>query len=238
MKLIPKEENICQIEAIGNEFVKTLIGENNFDLIEIKDIQWGKLFDKALDEIHYAGSCHRVGRCMRLAIIDSGIWIGGIVLGSTFPNILVRDEALDLRKFVIGWKERGFSSPWSKYNTSYWSNLQKVINHARTFIFPKYQSKGKGIKAHNLLLSKGVNLWKAKYKDDVIGLDTLCTHSESRLFLDNGWSLVGRTKGYTSDPSQVFSKNAFKEEWKNIKNNVALGKTVGSQSWYVWTIRL
>lgn len=202
--------------------------------VEVADPQRRRLFDQALDEIHYAGSCQRVGRCMRLAIFESGQWIGGIVLGSTFPNILVRDEALGLRQYVGDYKQRGLKSPWSRENIPYWEALQKVINHARTFIFPRFQGTGKGITAHKLLLTEGIALWKAKYQDDVIGLDTLCTHDDSRLFKDNGWTLVGRTEGYTSDPSQVFSKRVFMEDWKTIKNNVALSKIQGSTRWFVW----
>jgi len=206
----------------------------SFGFIEIENMSWRRLFDHALDEIHYSGSCQRVGRCMRLAIIENDNWIGGIVLGSTFPNILVRDEALGLRQYIVDWRKRGLKSPWSRENVAYWSNLQKVVNHARTFIFPKYQGVGKGIHAHKLLLKDGINMWKKKYCDDVIGLDTLCTHENSRLFKDNGWTLVGKTKGYTSDPSRVFSKRAFTKDWKAVRNNVALGRIKGSTCWYVW----
>src|SRR2546426_10124823 len=100
--------------------------------VEVLDCNWRKLFDEALDLVHYSQSCQRVGRCMRLAIVEHGQWVGGIVLGSTFPNILVRDEAVGLRKFVTNFRKRGLSNPWSRENKSYWRNLQRVVNHART----------------------------------------------------------------------------------------------------------
>src|SRR5437016_5066741 len=67
-------------------------------LIEVTDKSWRECFDAALDATHYAGACQRVGRCMRLAIVQSGEWVGGIVLGSTFPNIEVRDQYLGLKR--------------------------------------------------------------------------------------------------------------------------------------------
>jgi hypothetical protein len=89
-------------------------------------------FDEALDEVHYAGACSRVGRCMRLLIVENGQWAGGIVLGSTFPNIDVRDEALGLKRHVRNHHLRGLRSPWARENVPYWSRLQLVVNHART----------------------------------------------------------------------------------------------------------
>ncbi len=226
---------VTEIEEEGARLLAQLgIPYISFGFVEVTDSSWRQLFDRALDEIHYAGACQRVGRCMRLAIIEDGRWVGGIVLGSTFPNIRVRDEALGLRKYIEGWKERGLKSPWARENTAYWSALQQIVNHARTFILPRFQGAGRGIRAHELLLTEGIALWKAKYQDEVIGLDTLCTHADSRLFKDNGWVLVGRTEGYTSDPSRVFSKRAFREDWKTIKNNIALGRIEGAMRWFVW----
>jgi hypothetical protein len=235
MKRVIDLATVAEIEKEGARLLDQLgVPDISFGFVEVTDASWRWLFDRALDEIHYAGACQRVGRCMRLAIIEDGKWVGGIVLGSTFPNIRVRDEAFGLRKYIEGWRERGLKSPWARENTAYWSALQKIVNHARTFIFPRFQGAGRGIRAHRLLLTEGVALWKAKYQDEVIGLDTLCTHPDSRLFKDNGWILVGRTEGYTSDPSRVFSKRAFKEDWKTIKNNIALRRIEGSTRWFVW----
>lgn len=147
-------------------------------------------------------------------------------------NILVRDEFLGLRKFVVDYKERGLKNPWAKENTLYWQALQKVVNHARTFVFPQFQGRGIGIRAHQLLLSEGVKMWEEKYGGRVFAVDTLCTKGDSGLFRRNGWTCLGHTKGYTSDPSRVFSKRI--DSSKAVKNNVALSKAAGFGGWWVW----
>lgn len=207
--------------------------------VEVLDSSWRHLFDETLNLVHYSRSCQRVGRCMRLAIIEDGQWVGGIVLGSTFPNILVRDENVGLRKFVTNYKKRGLVNPWTRDNKSYWKSLQKVVNHARTFVFPQFQGRGIGIRAHRLLLTEGVKMWEQKYRDKVYALDTLCTAGESKLFLVNGWKRAGLTKGYTLDRSRVFSKSmkVVDSRKMGIKNNGALRKGKQSIQWWVWTIQ-
>lgn len=221
-----------QIRKAGEKEMSNLQQNNNkgFYFAEVISSRLHKLFDLALDQIHYAGSCQRVGRCMRLAFMEEGKWAGGMVLGSTFPNILVRDEFLGLRKFVVDYKERGLRNPWMKENTSYWDALQKVVNHARTFVFPQFQGKGVGIRAHGLLLSEGIKLWEAKYASKAYAVDTLCTMPDSGLFRRNGWTCLGRTKGYSSDQSGVFSKRV--DGLESVKNNVGLCKR--GRSWWVW----
>jgi len=238
MQSIVDNINVQNIEQTAEQILKRIeIPDSSMHFIEIIDSQWRLLFDQALDEIHYARSCQRVGRCMRLAIIEDGKWTGGIVLGSTFPNILVRDEALGLRKFVTDYKSRGLSNPWSSKNQLYWGNLQKIVNHARTFVFPRFQGKGIGIRAHAKLLSTGKELWEQKYGDEVVAFDTLCTADDSKLFLRNGWIRAGQTKGYSSDKGKVLS-NAIgvKEDKKaGIINNVGL--ISGNNKWWVWVLQ-
>lgn len=205
--------------------------KNELALLEIKDASVRKLFDESLDITHYAKSCQRVGRCMRLAIIYKQRWAGGIVLGSTFPNIEVRDRFIGLKKHVQNVKERGLKHPWSKENKDYWGRLQKVVNHARTFVFPNFQGFGIATKAHKILLTEGVEIWEEKYNDKVGALDTLCDHGDSKLFLKNDWSLVGETKGYGSNPKAKFSK---KSEDNTVKNNVGLALNENSTKWVVW----
>lgn len=203
------------------------------DFKVIQGAELRQLFDDALDLVHYAKSCQRVGRCMRLAIVSEENWVGGIVLGSTFPNIATRDQALGLKKYVIGFQSRGLRNPWSRTNTLYWQALQTIVNHARTFIFPEFQGCGLGKSAHRLLLSRGIKLWEQKYSHKVYALDTLCDQSDSGLFLANGWSHVGQTKGYTADYQRPFSS---KRAAPSI-NNAALRP--GPRRWEVWvrTIR-
>ncbi len=203
--------------------------------IVVEDLKARRLFDRVLDDIHYAGACQRVGRCMRLAVTNGRDWLGGIVLGSTFPNIAVRDEAFGLSQHIRNTKARGLISPFAAENRDYWDRLQKIVNHARTFVFPAFQGSGIGIEMHRLLLTEGRAIWEAAYNECICGFDTLCTHSKSRLFLENGWTLVGRTKGYTRDPQAVFSaRRAFEQEWTTIEENAGLGILKGSKRWWIW----
>ncbi len=186
-------------------------------------------FDSALERVHYAGACARVGRCMRLFVVDRGVWVGGIVLGSTFPNVGVRDEALDLKRWVRGCHARGLHSPWSRHNLGYWNRLQRVVNHARTFVFPEAQGRGLGVRAHRLLLRQGVRHWEARYGEPVAAFDTLCDASDSGLFRRNGWFHAGMTAGFESDPATSFAKQKHQG---SLRNNVGLRPT--GHRWHVW----
>ena len=218
----------CKYLKLNNFLSKRL----SFHIINTKEMR--KIFDKTCDKIHYAGSCQRVGKCVRLAVIKNNEWIGGVVLGSTFPNIKPRDDVFKLTQYVKNWKAQGLISPWAKENKKYWNGLQLIVNHARTFIFPQFQGNGLGIAIHKLLLTEGRQLWESKYNEKIYGFDTLDTHPKSRLFLENGWKLVGRTKGYSRDPNRVFSKRAFNEKWEYIKDNSGLNKTKNSTRWWIY----
>ena len=202
--------------------------------IEVQHREMRRLFDRALDLTHYAKSCQRVGRCMRLAIIYDTRWVGGVVLGSTFPNVDVRDRALGLKVHVSGFASRGLRNPWSAKNLGYWHCLQSIVNHARTFVFPEFQGRGLGKEAHRRLLKEGVRLWEKKYHQTVYAFDTLCDHSDSGLFLSNGWSHVGETKGFTADYKNAFT---LRKRTRPSINNAALRP--GGTRWQVWvrTIR-
>jgi GNAT superfamily N-acetyltransferase len=166
---------------------------------------------------------------MRLAIMWNGAWAGGIVLGSTFPNIHVRDEILGLKPFVRNLRARGLQNAWSRENVEYWTALQTIVNHARTFVFPSFQGKGIGKHAHAELLRDGFHLWEQRYNCKVFAIDTLCDSSDSGLFISNGWILAGQTKGFTADYAQGF---AIKKVRQTSINNAALKK--GKNIWQVW----
>jgi GNAT superfamily N-acetyltransferase len=170
---------------------------------------------------------------MRLLVVVDNEWSGGIVLGSTFANVHVRDDALDLKQFVRGHQLRGLRSPWAAENTEYWSRLQLVVNHARTFVFPEFQGKGIGIAAHRELLRSGIRQWRDRY-GRVAALDTLCDSADSGLFKRNGWSFAGETSGYGSDRAEAFIK--VEDEDRAPTNNVALRRT--GKQWQVWVRRL
>jgi hypothetical protein len=219
----------CQGELILRQDPDARHAPSKLQLVEVRDAFLRSMFDEALDLTHYAKSCQRVGRCMRLAVIWDNHWSGGIVLGSTFPNVGVRDQALGMKIFVGGYAARGLKNPWSGKNHSYWDCLQTIVNHARTFIFPKFQGRGLGKEAHRMLLGSGVRIWEAKYRQRVYALDTLCDHSDSGLFVANGWTHVGQTKGFTANYRKSFS---LKKGVRTSINNAALRP--GRTKWEVW----
>lgn len=195
------------------------------------------LFDQACDAVHYAGSCRRVGRLMRLALLFDGSWAGGMVLGSPFPNIGARDAMLGLTAFTRGYRDRGLVSPWARENREYWDRLQLIVNHARTFILPEFQGAGLGVKALSLLPTTGRRLWESRYGAGVIAFDTHCTSPTSRLFAENGWELVGRTKGFARDPRRSFSKRVSAEELR-VSDNAALTRRRKNTRWWTWVLPL
>ena len=226
-----KSGDLIRIQQRGQTVLEQSYVLRNCDSISfvvIGDAELRRYFDWALDITHYAKSCQRVGRCMRLAIISEKQWVGGVVLGSTFPNVGVRDEALGLKDLVRGFAARGLRNAWCKENREYWQALQTIVNHARTFVFPQFQGRGLGKEAHRRLLTAGVHIWEKKYGQRIYAFDTLCDRSDSGLFISNGWDLVGETKGYTAN-----YKDAFSGEGKNTSiNNAAL--KLGKTRWQVW----
>lgn len=188
------------------------------------------IFDQACGLLHYAGPCKRVGRLMRLCIVERGEWVGGIVLGSPFPNLRPRDDAFGLTRHVLNWRERGLVSPWASENRDYWDRLQLIVNQARTFVFPSAQGGGVGVRAHALLETQGRALWTSSYDSPVIGFDTLCTETTSRLFSDNDWRLVGRTKGYSRNPSVQLSSRHNGE----LRENAGLTRRASNPRWWIW----
>jgi hypothetical protein len=195
------------------------------------------IFDEACNRIHYAGACRRVGRCLRLAVVHKGEWAGGTVLGSPFPNIGARDEAFGLTAFTRGYRERGLVSPWASENREYWDRLQGIVNHARTFVFPQFQGLGLGVRVVSMLPSEGREYWESAYAGPVVGFDTHCTSPTSRLFLDNGWELVGRTKGFSRDGKRVFSQRAAQAA-VTVRDNAALTRRRRNVRWWTWVLRL
>jgi hypothetical protein len=205
--------------------------------LPVTDRDLRDLFDLACDDIHYAGSCRRVGRCLRLALTYRGEWAGGTVLGSPFPNVGARDRAFGLHQYTHGYRVRGLISPWASENRDYWDRLQHIVNHARTFIFPRFQGCGLGVRAVALLPTEAREIWQEKYPDDVIGFDTHCTSPTSRLFLDNGWELVGRTKGFSRDAKHPFSSRAA-DAIVSVRDNAALARRRRNMKWWTWVLRI
>lgn len=201
-------------------------------LVPVASQQAKQAFDSACAQLHYAGACRRVGRRMRLAVVHDGRWVGGIMLGSTFPNLRPRDDAFDLTKWVVSWRDRGLVSPWASENDQYWRRLQQVVNQARAFVFPNEAGGGLGIRAHALLETEGLHYWQSKY-ERAAGFDTLCDHANSRLFTENGWQLVGRTLGHSRDPESRLSRRVV-EDGIRVRDNAGLTERPNGTQWWVW----
>jgi GNAT superfamily N-acetyltransferase len=221
----------AEIQALGS---KLLVAprHNGLQLTTLTDPQVRRWFDEACELNHYAGACRRVGRCMRLCIWESGAWAGGIVLGSTFPAIAVRDEAFGLQRFARDYRARGLVSAWASENREYWDRLQHIVNHARTFVFPAFRGSGIAVAAHKKLLTQGRRLWEQQYGTTIAGFDNLCTTATSRMFGDNGWSYVGLTKGYSRDPNRLLSRRLA--EAPTHRDNAGLQTSSDATRWHVW----
>jgi len=144
---------------------------------------------------------------------------------------------LGLTAFTHGYRERGLVSPWASENREYWERLQLIINHARTFVFPTFQGCGLGVRALALLPTQGRSLWEDRYGPGVIAFDTHCTSPTSRLFAENGWRLVGQTKGFARDPTRTFSKRVVGDALK-VSDNAGLACRRRNKRWWTWVLPL
>jgi hypothetical protein len=163
--------------------------------------------------------------------MEQGRWVGGIVLGSPFPNVRPRDDAFGLTQYATNLRERGLSNAWERENRDYWGRLQLIANQARAFVFAEERGQGVAVRMHRLLETQGRRLWEARY-GRLVGFDTLCTESSSRLFSDNRWLRVGRTKGFSRDPSRQLSRRTASGEVPAVSDNAGLSG--GGYRWWVW----
>jgi hypothetical protein len=225
---------LATLRSQGTEAIRAenrLLKRLSFTAITSTDAR--RAFDEACQRLHYAGACHRVGRRMRLAVIENGEWVGGIVLGSPFPNLRPRDDAFGLTKYVRDWQQRGLANPWAQENRLYWSKLQLVVNQARAFVFPDFRGSRVGVRSHALLETEGRGLWEERY-GRLVGFDTLCTESKSKLFSDNNWTLVGRTLGYTRDSRTLLSQRVTSGIVQNVSDNAGLVLRPSGTRWWIW----
>lgn len=229
MAVMPEVE----IQTAGTEYLRSEWKlPRRLALVPVESRSAKRVFDTACQQLHYAGACRRVGRRMRLAVVCRGRWVGGIMLGSTFPNLRPRDDAFGLTKWVVSWQERGLVSPWAAENHEYWRRLQQVVNQARAFVFPGEAGGGIGIRAHALLETEGLHHWESRY-ERAAGFDTLCDHDSSRLFTENGWRLVGRTLGHSRDPNTQLSRRVV-EDGRRVRDNAGLTERPEGARWWVW----
>jgi hypothetical protein len=234
---MPKSRSLERLRELREQGRKALQlqggRKRSLTLVPIGDHAMKHTFDEACELLHYAGACRRVGRLLRLAVVKERDWVGGLVLGSPFPNLRPRDDAFGLTKHVQNWRDRGLANPWSAENEAYWHRLQQVANHARSYVFPEYQGHGLGVAAQGLLESVGRRHWETIY-GPVAGFDTLCTDPTSRLFSDNGWMLVGRTKGYSRDPGTLLSRRVADGRFVGVRDNAGLSRSRKNPRWWIW----
>jgi hypothetical protein len=228
--------SVAQNQRTGSRLIadtrsRALTRDLRFHQVTGRDLR--DIFDEACERLHYAGSCRRVGRVMRLAAMAEGEWIGGIVLGSPFPNIRSRDDAFGISKYAMNVRRRGLDNAWTRENTEYWNRLQLIVNQARAFVFPQFSGRGYGVRMHRLLESQGRRLWEARY-GELAGFDTLCTESSSRLFSDNSWIRVGRTLGHTRDPNRRLSRRVAEGGVEGVRDNAGLSPVPNGTRWWVW----
>jgi hypothetical protein len=229
-------DSLSAIKDVGTSLIRDerrrpLTASLRFHPVVDRDLK--RAFDASCQALHYAGSCRRVGRRLRLAVMFEHEWVGGVVLGSPFPNIRPRDDAFGISRFTRDLVERGLDNAWGRENIEYWQALQLVVNQARAFVFPQHAGQGLGIAMHRLLETHGRSLWESTY-GPMIGFDTLCADPASRLFKDNGWALVGRTKGYSRDPTRLLSRRVRDGVIEGVRDNAGLVRARGSPRWWVW----
>ncbi|GAI51080.1 unnamed protein product [marine sediment metagenome] len=76
-------------------------------------------------------------------------------------------------------------------------------------------------------------MWEQKYEDKVYALDNLCDRGDSKLFAKNGWTFVGKTKGYRSTSGIKFSARV-EAMGLMVTTNAGLERWPDGTRWEVW----
>lgn len=133
-------------------------------------------------ENHYSKPKGFVGRSICYKVFYNEIYYGGIVGGSSTRFLPGRNEFFD-----------------SIYGD--WWNLENVVNNLFFHIEPKevkYPTRNFSQKVLDLFQQKIIKDWHDKYKDYVLGFETLIELPRTgEIYKRNNWSLVGETKGFT-----------------------------------------
>jgi hypothetical protein len=187
----------------------------------------GKKFTEALQQLHYAGSCKSVGRFLRLMLLDDSRWVGGLIIRNALPIVQCRDEFFGINQFRKSGRIPKSGSP-------YWDKLNRIVNMARAFIFEEFQGLGYGTKMIQLLETDAVKIWKRKYGFLPIGYDCLdnAPPEKAKIFLNNGWDFIGRTRGYSH--SRCYKPGKVKSQSNPISGRMEKS----SFQWYVYTKKL
>lgn len=155
-----------------------------------------KSFRTAIPMFHsYKQSANYMGRQVNWLIMCQGVCLGVIGLGSPIMAIKPRDD-------YIGWKK-----------DVRMKNLVKVADNWRYTLKPE-APKNSGSKVLSLMMKECRKVWKEKYGDNLVLLETLVEPPrKGTIYLANGWVNVGTTKGHEF----VWMKK--EEALEYVKNN-------------------
>lgn len=128
---------------------------------------------------HYSQPKGFVGRNICYAITYGGVYYGHIVAGSATKNLPGRHAFL------------GTDS----------TQLNRIVNNIFYNVSPvdgKYPVRNFTTAVLKAFMLRVQQDWRAKYGDSVVGFESLVEPPRSgELYRRAGWTLVGRTKGYT-----------------------------------------
>jgi len=173
----------------GVRIFKSLDGHPYFSLNE--DLKVEDIYLKLVDDEHeresfrtavpwfhsYKQSTAFVGRQVNWLIMCGNTCLGSVGLGSSVRAMKPRDE-------YIGWDISVRSV-----------NLVKTANNWRFTIKPEAPPNA-GSKVLSLMMKECRKVWKEKYGDNLVLLETLVEPPrKGTVYLANGWILVGETKG-------------------------------------------
>lgn len=143
-----------------------------------------------LMSIHYSQPKGFVGRQIIYKIFQEGEFVGAIGAGSATMHLPNRNEFFG-DKF----------------------DLNKIINNTFFHLLP-HKDVNLGTKVLKLFRNQSVIDWKEKYKDDVIGFETLVELPRSgSVYRADNWKLVGQTKGFTC--KRIGGKST--EKWGGVR---------------------
>jgi len=124
--------------------------------------------------IHYSHPKGFVGRQIIYKIFEDDKFVGAIVGGSATLHLPNRNEFFG-DKFYIG----------------------GIINNT-FYHLTEHNDKNLGTKVLKIFRQQAVKDWEERYKDKVIGFETLIELPRSgSLYKADNWTYVGTTKGYT-----------------------------------------
>lgn len=164
-------------------------------MLELK--QTKKTDERLLERMknHYSKPKGFVGRNICYAIFYDSIYYGHIVAGSAALFLPNRNEFLGINR----------------------ENLNNVINNVFfnvSRINNKYPIRNFTTQIVKLFVKQAQEDWMNKYGDICVGFETLVEPPRTgELYLKAGWSLIGKTKGYTL--KRIAGKGT--EKWSGIR---------------------